>query len=82
MNHSLLLDQNNYDKTDSLIMTKHDPLYALSDMVTLQLKGQREQKVKYIKAIHTEKVNQHYCYLELTDVRPVEGQALVELNEN
>lgn len=60
MNHSLTLEQPQYTYAGDWLLTKQDPLYAVNDSLTLTLKGSREQKVRYIKAIHTEKVNANY----------------------
>lgn len=67
MTHFIPLTEKDFNNTDGLLLIKHDPLFATNDTCIISLSAHREQKVRYIKQIVTEKVNKNYCYLLLSE---------------
>lgn len=72
MLHLKILEQNDYDADNNMLLVKKDPTLLKNDTYVLSVKGERLQKVKYIKAIHTDKVPKGYCMLELSETRGVD----------
>ncbi len=65
MNHNLTLPASDYNAMAGHLITKHNPLYATGDKLTVTLEGQREQKEFIIKTIITEHVHKDWCVLLL-----------------
>lgn len=78
MHHHITLNEQDYNATELYLATKHNPLYASGDTLSVTLDGQREQKSFTIVKVlaEPEKINKHYCILLLDSPG---GQPVVDL---
>lgn len=72
MNHSLTLPADQFESADNILLTKNTGQYERHDTLTLTKERSRDQKVKYITQIVTDKVHQAWCYLVISDTRGVD----------